>query len=55
LVNALGPQEIIISDAAVPDLSQLTWLESLDVFTTHISREGAEKLRQALPKCKIQS
>ncbi len=40
-----------ITDASIPDLSQLVSLERLSV--SNLSDQGFERLRQALPECKL--
>jgi hypothetical protein len=42
-----------ISDAGVPTLITMTRLEKLEVRGTRITKAGAERLRRALPKCKV--
>jgi serine/threonine protein kinase len=42
-----------LTDAAIPDLKQLTGLKNLDLQNTKISRGGVAELRAALPNCKI--
>jgi len=43
----------LLTDAAVPHLSKLKSLKSLEVFGTQISPGGIATLRQALPECEI--
>jgi hypothetical protein len=52
-IRKLAIAGINITDAAVPELSRLTWLESLNVFATKITKAGGDKLRMALPKCTV--
>jgi hypothetical protein len=42
-----------ITDAAIPDLAKLKQLEELDLIDAKITAEGADRLREALPKCNI--
>jgi WD40 repeat protein/serine/threonine protein kinase/Leucine-rich repeat (LRR) protein len=43
-----------VSDAGLEHLTGLTRLESLDLTGTFVTAEGAAKLKEALPDCKIQ-
>lgn len=45
---------INLTDAAVPELAKLTWLEELTLSGGRFTKDGVEKLRQALPRCKVQ-
>ncbi|MFO0911856.1 MAG: hypothetical protein U0795_02780 [Pirellulales bacterium] len=42
-----------VTDACIDDLSELTNLDNLGIQNTRISKEGLEKLRQALPHCEL--
>ena len=43
-----------ISDAGLDQLTGITTLRHIDVTRCNVSAEGAQRLRQALPKCEIQ-
>jgi hypothetical protein len=44
-----------INDAAILHLARLSSLEVLTLQSTHITNEGMQKLRLALPNCKVKS
>ena len=44
---------LVLTDAAVPRVEELRQLEGLAFSGTKISDEGVEKIRRALPRCRI--
>ena len=42
-----------VTDAGLQHLMRLTSLESLDLYDTQVTPEGVERLKRALPECKI--
>jgi hypothetical protein len=53
-LRSLSLEDMQISDADIPHLAKLQQLKNLSLCDTRISREGAERLRQALPNCQVE-
>jgi hypothetical protein len=49
----LSANDLNISDAAFESFTKMTALRNLELHNTKFSREGIEKLRKAMPKCRI--
>jgi hypothetical protein len=49
----ISANDLNISDAAFESFTKMTALRGLELHNTQCSREGIEKLRKAMPKCRI--
>lgn len=52
-LQALSVDSTHITDAAVATLTQFTALRELNLYHTHVTKEALERLRSALPNCRI--
>ena len=55
LLNDLLLTASTVTDAAIPHLSQLGSLKNLELDDTNMTLEGVERLREALPNCRIEA
>jgi hypothetical protein len=52
-IKYLSANDTVISDSSIESFAKMSSLRELELYKTHVTREGIGRMRKAMPHCKI--